>query len=87
MGQFLGLPEVLETEYDEDEIHLGLARPKKVLWFVCNLVVLRNGRSLYRKTLSTISRYYEITDKPQHLFGPNRAKMALILIICLQNLR
>ena len=31
MGKLLGLPEVLET-YDEDENHLGLARPKKVLW-------------------------------------------------------
>ena len=37
MGKFLGLPEVLETD-DEDENHLGLAWPKNMLWFVCNLV-------------------------------------------------
>ena len=37
MGKVLGLPEVLETD-DEDENHLGLARPKKVLWLVCNLI-------------------------------------------------
>ena len=42
MGKFLGLPEVLETD-DEDENHLGLARPEKVLWFVCNLVLPQNG--------------------------------------------
>ena len=29
MGKFLGLPEVLETD-DEDENHLGLARPTDV---------------------------------------------------------
>ena len=42
MGKFLGLPEVLEPD-DEDENHLGLARPKMVLWFVCNLVLPQNG--------------------------------------------
>ena len=33
MEEFLDLPEVLET--DEDQNHSGLAGPKKVLWFVC----------------------------------------------------
>ena len=42
MGKFLGLPEVLETD-DEDDNNLGLVGPKKVLWFVCNLVLPRNG--------------------------------------------
>ena len=44
MGKFLGPPEVLETD-DEDENHLGWAGPKEVLWFVCNLVLPRNGHS------------------------------------------
>ena len=35
LGKFLGLSDVLETD-DEDENHLGLAGPKKVLWFVCS---------------------------------------------------
>ena len=42
MGRFLGLPEVLETD-DEDENHVGLAGLKKVLWFSRNLVLPRNG--------------------------------------------
>ena len=44
MEKFLGLPEFLETD-DEDENYLGLVRPKKVLWFICNLVLPRNGHS------------------------------------------
>ena len=43
MGKFLGLPEVLETD-DEDENHLGLAGPKKVLWLI----------SFYHKMVASI---------------------------------
>ena len=42
MGRFLGLPEGLETD-DEDENHVGLAGPRLVLWFVCNLILPQNG--------------------------------------------
>ena len=42
MGRFLGLPEVLETD-DEDENRVGLAGPKKVLRFYGNLVLPQNG--------------------------------------------
>ena len=43
MGKFLGLPEVLETDDEDDENHSGLAGSEKMLWFVCNLVLPRNG--------------------------------------------
>ena len=50
MGKFLGLPEVLETD-DEDENHLGLAGPKKLLLFVCYLVLPQKGHSNAKQLL------------------------------------
>ena len=46
MEQFLGLPEDLETDY-EDESHFGLVGPKLVLRFACNLIVPRNGTECF----------------------------------------
>ena len=42
MGGFLGLPKVLETD-NEDENHVGLARPRLVLWFIFYLILPQNG--------------------------------------------
>ena len=53
-----------ETQYvetaDEDESHLGLAGPKKVLWFVCNLVLRRNGRSTSKRSLPVRGETMEV---------------------------
>ena len=52
----MGLPEVLETDY-EDENHFGLVGPKKVLRFVCNLVVPQNGVCVCVFLRSQMSRH------------------------------
>ena len=81
MGKFLGLPEVLETDI-EDENHLGLAWPKKLLLFVCNLVLPRNGHSTAKRLLpfcgktrlktnhSTNKAWPSLSDSHPHHLSP-----------------
>ena len=51
MGKFLGLPEVLETD-DEDENHKGLAGPFKRC---CGLYVI----SFYHEMVAIVLQYYD----------------------------
>ena len=66
MGQFLGLPEVLEIGV-EDENHLGLVGPKEVLRFVCSLVLPRDGRERF-VVLRPFRGTTRLQTNRQHLF-------------------
>ena len=72
MGHFLGLPEVLETDYEDDN-HFGLVGPKKVLRFVYNLVVPQNGHSTTKHSVP-FRGTTRLHTNHSNLLGPTKLK-------------
>ena len=77
MGQFLSLPEVLET-WVEDETHSDLVGPKKVLRFVCNLVTVHREMVLsvlrYYDHFAVLRDYRQLRDNCSTFLGPTKPK-------------